>query len=177
MGWGLYFSFLFCLGGIADQSCERASFWSPNSARARYHKPEPFPSPRFIFEARFRPEGQICRVSQDKRNCGASWNVVYWYSCKSTALSHLDQNIGLTQGFPTFFAARTPLSGQSILSTPQKILRYILLYKRYISCSVAQGSSYPLMFNLVPLGGTSTPGWESLVYVQWALQNFWERTT
>jgi len=58
----------------------------------------------------------------------------------------------LEQGFPTFFAARTPLSGQSILSTPKKILRYILLYKRYISCSVTQGSSYPLMFNLVPLG-------------------------
>jgi len=37
----------------------------------------------------------------------------------------------LNQGFPTFFAARTPLSGQSILSTPKKILRYILLYKRY----------------------------------------------
>jgi len=28
---------------------------------------------------------------------------------------------------------------------------------------VTQGSSYPLMFNLVPLGGTSTPGWEPLV--------------
>jgi len=70
----------------------------------------------------------------------------------------------LHQGFPTFFAARTPLSGQSILSTPKKILRYILLYKRYISCSVTQGSSYPLMFNLVPLGGTSTPGWEPLNY-------------
>ena len=68
------------------------------------------------------------------------------------------------QGFPTFFAARTPLSGQSILSTPEKNLRYILLYKRYISCSVTQGSSYPLMFNLVPLGGTSTPGWEPLSY-------------
>jgi len=26
----------------------------------------------------------------------------------------------LKQRFPTFFAARTPLSGQSILSTPQK---------------------------------------------------------
>ena len=26
----------------------------------------------------------------------------------------------LAQGFPTFFAARTPLSGQSILSTPKK---------------------------------------------------------
>jgi len=24
----------------------------------------------FIFEARFRPESQIYRVSQDKRNCG-----------------------------------------------------------------------------------------------------------
>ena len=67
------------------------------------------------------------------------------------------------QGFPTFFAARTPLSGQSILSTPKKILRYMLFCKRYISCSVTQGSSYPLMFNLVPLGGTSTPGWEPLV--------------
>jgi len=29
-----------------------------------------------------------------------------------------------------------------------------------MSCSVTQGPSYPLMFNLVPLGGTSTPGWE-----------------
>jgi len=28
---------------------------------------------------------------------------------------------------------------------------------------VTQGSSYPLMFNLVPLGGTSTPGWEPLL--------------
>jgi len=26
----------------------------------------------------------------------------------------------LNQGFPTFFAARSPLSGQSILSTPLK---------------------------------------------------------
>jgi len=69
---------------------------------------------------------------------------------------------GLEQGFPTFFAARTPLSSQSILGTPQKILRYILLYKRYISCSVTQGSSYPLVFNLVPLEGTSIPGWEPL---------------
>jgi len=43
-------------------------------------------------------------------------------------------------------------------------LRYILLYKRYISCSVTQGSSYPLMFNLVPLEGTSTPGLEPLLY-------------
>jgi len=75
-------------------------------------------------------------------------------------------DITLYQGFPTFFAARTPLSGQSILSTPKKILRCILLYKRYVSCSVTQGSSYPLMFNLVPLGGTSTPGWEHLPYMK-----------
>jgi len=34
----------------------------------------------------------------------------------------------LLQGFPTFFAARTPLSGQSILSTPKKIFEiYIAL--------------------------------------------------
>jgi len=34
----------------------------------------------------------------------------------------------LEQGFPTFFAARTPLSGQSILSTPQKNFEiYIVL--------------------------------------------------
>jgi len=58
----------------------------------------------------------------------------------------------LDQGFPTFFAARTPLSGQSILSTPKKILRYILLYKRYISCSVTQGSSYPLGVRVPPVG-------------------------
>ena len=29
---------------------------------------------------------------------------------------------------------------------------------------MAQGSSYPLMFSLVPIGGTSTPGWEPLFY-------------
>jgi len=66
------------------------------------------------------------------------------------------------QGFPTFFAARTPLSGQSILSTPKKILTYILLYKRYkLLCD-------PRIF--VPLDvqsrtpwGTSTPGWEPLM--------------
>ena len=40
-----------------------------------------------------------------------------------------------------------------------------MLYKIYISCSVTQGSSYPLMFNLVPLGGTSTPGWEPLFWM------------
>jgi len=31
------------------QSWKRASFWNPNPARARYHKPEPGPSPTFIF--------------------------------------------------------------------------------------------------------------------------------
>jgi len=67
-------------------------------------------------------------------------------------------------GVPNLFCCSYPLSGQSILSTPQNFFRYILLYKRYISCSVTQGSSYPLMFNLVLLGGTSTPGWEPLLY-------------
>jgi len=33
----------------------------------------------------------------------------------------------LEQEFPTFFAARTPLSGQSNLSTPKKIEIYIAL--------------------------------------------------
>ena len=66
-------------------------------ARARYHKPDPGPSPAFIFEARFWPESQIYRVSQDKPNCEVPSNVVYWYSCKCTALSHLDQNIGKHQ--------------------------------------------------------------------------------
>jgi len=54
-------------------------------------EPEPGPRPTFIFEARFKPESQIYRVSQDKRNCGVSKNVVYGYSCK--VLAHLDQNI------------------------------------------------------------------------------------
>jgi len=66
-------------------------------ARARIHKPEPGPSQKFIFEARFRPESQIYRVSQDKRNCVASKNVVYGFSCKCTALSHLDQDVGLNK--------------------------------------------------------------------------------
>jgi len=80
----------------------------------------------------------------------------YWrrVNCNySTEYAWGNTKLPLKQVFPTFFAARTPLSGQSILSTPQKILRYILLYKRYISCSVTEGSSYPLMFNQgVPLG-------------------------
>jgi len=63
------------------------------------------------------------------------------------------------------FLLLVPLSQvRAFLVPPKKFLRYILLYKRYISCSVTQGSSYPLMFNLVPLGGTSTPGWEPLFY-------------
>ena len=98
---------------------------------------------------------------------GATWISCVFVSslqssCMNACQSLCKQIDPLVQGFPTFFAARIPLSGQSILSTPQKILRYILLCKRYISCSVTQGSSYPLMFNLVSLGGTSTPGWEPL---------------
>jgi len=38
------------------QSCERVSFWRSK--------------PRFLFEARFKPESQIHRVTQDLRNCG-----------------------------------------------------------------------------------------------------------
>ena len=75
-----------------------------------------------------------------------------WHSL--TLVSAIDDHIQLRldQGFPTFFAARTRLSGQSILSTPKKFLRYILLYKRYISCSVTQGSSYPLGVRVPPVG-------------------------
>jgi len=40
-------------------------------------RPEPGPRPTFVFEARYRPENQIYRVSQDKRNCRVSKNVVY----------------------------------------------------------------------------------------------------
>jgi len=64
------------------------------------------------------------------------------------------------------FLLLVPLCQVRAFLVPPKKLRYILLYKRYISCSVSQGSSYPLMFNLVPLGGTSTPGWEPLFYAK-----------
>jgi len=40
---------------------------------------------------------RIYRVSQDKHNCRVSKNVVYGYNCKCTALSHLDQHIGLNK--------------------------------------------------------------------------------
>jgi len=43
------------------------------------------------------PESQILRVSQDKRNCGVSKNVVYGFNYKCTVLSPLDQNIGLNK--------------------------------------------------------------------------------
>jgi len=42
-------------------------------------------------------------------------------------MSYAHATYALHQGFPTFFAARTPLSGQSILSTPKKIEVYIAL--------------------------------------------------
>ena len=42
----------------------------PESGPSRNHKPEPGLSPKFIFEARFRPESQIYQVDQDMRNCG-----------------------------------------------------------------------------------------------------------
>jgi len=37
----------------------------------RNHKPEPGLSPTFSFEPDLKPESQICRMSQDVRNCGA----------------------------------------------------------------------------------------------------------
>jgi len=43
-----------------------------------------------------------------------------WNEGKARGLLCLIAFSPLVQGFPTFFAARTPLSGQSILSTPQK---------------------------------------------------------
>jgi len=70
-----------------DQSCSRASFRSPNPAHARSHKPEPGPSPTFIFEAQFRPKSLIYRVSQDMPNCGLSKNVVYGVGAGRAGLS------------------------------------------------------------------------------------------
>jgi len=66
-------------------------------------KPEPGPSLTFNFETRFRPESQIYQVSQVKRNCGVSKNVVCVYSCmtKCMVLSYLDQNIGLNKHKPS----------------------------------------------------------------------------
>jgi len=39
-------------------------------------KPEPGPRQTIIKEARFTPESQIYRLSQNMRNCGVSKNVV-----------------------------------------------------------------------------------------------------
>jgi len=52
----------------------------PEHGRARNYKPEPGPSPTFIFEARFRPENQIYLMSEDTHTYGASKNVVFGYS-------------------------------------------------------------------------------------------------
>ena len=65
-GWRMYRPFNFRLLAPAykpTQSCERASFWILNPARARNHKPKPGSSPTFIFEARFRLESQIYQGS------------------------------------------------------------------------------------------------------------------
>jgi len=51
-------------------------------------KPEPDPSPTFIFEARFTPESRMYRVSRDMRNCRVSKNVQYGRSCRCTVLSY-----------------------------------------------------------------------------------------
>jgi len=85
---------------IPTQSCEKASFWSLKPAGARNYKPEPGSSPTLIFEARFRPESQICRGIQDMRNCGVTKNVVFGYRWKYTVYhtqnsKHLDQTIGI----------------------------------------------------------------------------------
>jgi len=45
-------------------------------------EPEPGPSPTLIFEARFKAESQIYRLSQDMRNCVISKILVYGYSCR-----------------------------------------------------------------------------------------------
>jgi len=61
-----------CMQINSVQSCTRASFWSPNPTWAWNHKSEPGAIPTFIFEARFRPESWINRVSQEKHNCRVS---------------------------------------------------------------------------------------------------------
>ena len=71
-----------------EQSCKRASFWSPKPAQARNRKPEPGPSPSLIFEAQFSPESQIYRVSWGMCNYGVTKNVVYGHSCRFKVLSH-----------------------------------------------------------------------------------------
>ena len=69
--------------------------------RGRYFeawtRPEPETTSPNSARARFRPENQISRVSQDMRICGVQKNVVYGYSCKCTVLSHHDHNIGLNK--------------------------------------------------------------------------------
>ena len=60
------------------KSCSTASEVKDRFARVGPNlKLEPGPSPTFIFEARFKPESQFYRVSQDKRNCAVSKNVAY----------------------------------------------------------------------------------------------------
>jgi len=46
--------------------------------------PKPGPSPTYIFEARFRPESQIYRVSEDMRNCEllVEEQIKYWWQSK-----------------------------------------------------------------------------------------------
>jgi len=65
-----------------EQNCKRASFWSRAPAQARNRKPEPVPSPSFIFEAQFRPESQIYRLSWSMCHCGVTKNVVCLCSCR-----------------------------------------------------------------------------------------------
>jgi len=66
-------------------------------------KPEPGPSPTFIFEARFRPVNHIYRVRQDMRNCALSKTVMYVGVAAGTRLyhirnsNHFDQNICLNK--------------------------------------------------------------------------------
>ena len=83
---------------------------SRNLARARH----------LFFEAQFKPESQIYRVRQDKRNCGVSKNVVHWCNCKYTALSHLDQNTGLNQGFSNY-GSRPHLGSQNVILGREKV--------------------------------------------------------
>jgi len=65
-------------------------------------KPEPGPSPICIYDARFRPESHIYRLSYDMRTCAVTKDVVHDCSSRCTVYhthnnNHLDQNIGLNK--------------------------------------------------------------------------------
>jgi len=74
--------------GRLVQSSKWASFRSPNPARVRNHKPEPGPSPEFIYEARFRPETKFAELVRICATAGYQKRSLRVYLCKHTVLSY-----------------------------------------------------------------------------------------